>query len=132
MVTAVSQMCLIIDVLSPWCASNRLFLKPSKSQFIWLSGCRRLEAIDLLELSWLFPHLTFSLTVHDVGITLYSELKFSQHVNLLAWNCYYQLCQLQVVSRSLAHDAIVVLVQAFVTSHIDHCCCLLVGLPLGV
>jgi len=37
-----------------------------------------------------------------------------------------------VVSRSLSHDALVVLVHAFVTSRIDHCCLILVGLPLRV
>ena len=37
-----------------------------------------------------------------------------------------------MVSRSLSHDTLVVLVHAFVTSRIDHCCSILAGLPLGV
>ena len=36
------------------------------------------------------------------------------------------------LSLSLSHDAVVVLVHAFVTSRIDHCSSLLDGLPLGV
>jgi len=35
-------------------------------------------------------------------------------------------------SLALSHDAVVVLVHAFVTSRIDNCCYLLAGLPLGV
>ena len=35
-------------------------------------------------------------------------------------------------SLALSHDAVVVLVHAFVTSRIDNCCSLLAGLPLGV
>jgi len=46
--------------------------------------------------------------------------------------CYYELPQLRVVMRSLSHDATVVLVHAFVTSRIDHCCPVLVGPSLGL
>src|SRR6218665_2059396 len=60
-----------------------------------------------------------------------SELTFSHHINLIARKCYYQLRQLRVVSRSLTHQSRLTLVHAFVTSHIDCCCSLLAGLPLG-
>src|SRR5688572_29429107 len=70
--------------------------------------------------------------VRDLGLALDHELSLSQHVNLICRSCYYQLSQLRVISRSLSHDALVVLVHAFVTSRIDHCCSILVGLPLGV
>ena len=44
-----------------------------------------------------YPHVTFSLTVRDLGATLDQELSLSQHVNLLT-----QLHQLRVVFRSLS------------------------------
>ena len=118
-VAAVSQMCRKMDVLSLWMASNRLLLNPSKTQFIWFGGRRQLQGIDLSQLALLFPHISFSLTVRDLGLTLDSELTLSQHVNLVARSAYYQLRQLRVVSRSLSHDAVVVLVHAFVTSRIE-------------
>ena len=123
-------MCLAVEALSSWMATNRLLLNPSKTQFIWLGGRRQLEGIDLSQLAQLFPDITFSLTVRDLGVTLDSELSLSQHVNLVTRSCYYQLRQLRVVARSLSHDAVVVLVHAFITGCIDHCCSLLVGLPL--
>src|SRR6218665_696780 len=79
-----------------------------------------------------FPHVPFSTTVRDLGLTLDQELSFSDHVNLITRSCYYQLRQLRVVMRSLSHDAAVVLVHAFVTSRTDHSCSVLVGLPLGL
>src|SRR6218665_3198424 len=45
-VAAVAQMCLAIDALSAWLASNRLLLNASKTQFIWLGGGRRLAGVD--------------------------------------------------------------------------------------
>ena len=129
----VQQMRLTIDVLSSWMASSRLLSNPSMTQFIWLGGRRQLDKIDLLQLAQVFPEITFSLKVRDLGFTLEQEGKnfnsLSQHVNLIYRSCY---CQLQVVSRSLSHDALVVLVHAFVTSRIDHCCSILGGLPHGV
>ena len=130
-VATVQQMCLTIDVLSSWMASNRLLLNPSKTQFIWLGGRRQLNGIDLLQLTRVFPDITFSLTVRDLGLALDQELSLSQHVNLISRCCYYELRQLRVVSRSLSHDALVVLVHAIVTSRVDHCCSILVALPLG-
>src|SRR6218665_52305 len=41
---------------------------------------------------------------------------------------YYKLRQLRTVSRSISHDAAATLVHAFVTSRLDHCCSVLVGL----
>ena len=122
-------MCHAIDALSGWMASNRLLLNPSKTQFIWLGGHRQLAGVDLHLLAETFPHVSFSLTVRDLGVTLDQELSLSQHVNLVTRSCYYQLRQLRVVLRSLSHDAAVILVHAFVTSRVDHCCSVLVGLP---
>jgi len=63
-VAAASLMCLTVDVLSSWMASNRLPLNPSKTQFSWLGGRRQLEGgIDLPQLAQIFPEITFSLTV---------------------------------------------------------------------
>ena len=49
---------------------------------------------------------------------------------LVSSKCYYQR-QLRVVSHCLTHQSTLTLVHAFVTSCIDCCSSLLVGLPLG-
>jgi len=85
----------------------------------------------ILRLSSLFPHITFSTCVHDHSVVLDPELTFSHHINLIARKCYHQLRQLRVVSRSLTHQSTLTLVHAFVTSRIDCCSSLLVGLPIG-
>ena len=72
-VATVSQMCLTMDVLSSWMASNRLLLNPSKTQLIWLGSRRQLQGIDFPQLTLLFPHITFSFTVRDLGLSLDSE-----------------------------------------------------------
>src|SRR6218665_4050017 len=112
-------------------ATNRILLNPSKTHAIWLCGHRQLAKIDILMLSSLFPHITFSTCVRNLGVMLDPELTFSHHTNLVARKCYYQLRQLWVVPVSLTHQSTLTLVHAFVTSRIDCCSSLLVGLPLG-
>ena len=131
-VAVVSRMLASVDALSSWMASNRLLLNPSKTQFIWLGGRQQLIGVDLELLALHFPDITFSSSVRDLGVTLDAELTLSQHVNLVVRSCYYQLRQLRVISRSLSHDSAVVLVHAFITSRVDHCCSILAGLPLCV
>src|SRR6218665_3169840 len=73
-VASVGLMCSAIDALSKWMASNRLLLNPSKTQFIWLGGRRQLAKVDLPMLADTFPHVAFSTTVRDLGLTLDQEL----------------------------------------------------------
>src|SRR6218665_3164940 len=50
-------------------------------------------------------------------------------MNRLCRDCYYQLRQLSVISRCLTSTATATLVHAFVTSRLDYCSTLYVGLP---
>lgn len=110
--------------------SNRLLFNHSITQFSWLGGRRQLQGIALLQLVRVFPEITFILTVCDLGLTLDQELSLSQNVNLVSRSYYYQLRQLRVGSHSLSYDALAVFGHALRTSRIDHCCSILVGLPL--
>ena len=75
-VASVGRMCHAIDALSGWMASNRLLLNPSKTQFIWLGGRRQLAGVDLHLLAETFPHVSFSLTVRDLGLHFTKSLVF--------------------------------------------------------
>src|SRR6218665_1408391 len=131
-VTMVRQLCLAMVSLSGCLASNRLLLNPTKTQFIWLRSRRRLANVDRCLVAENFPHLVFCDNGHDLGIIFDQELNFSAHINQLTRSCYYQLRQLRTVSRSLSHDAAATLVHAFVTSRLDHCCSVFVGLLVAL
>src|SRR6218665_2345186 len=100
-------------------SSNRLRLNPSKTQYIWLNTCQQLAKLDLAAMAVSFPHIAFSVrpTVRDLGLTLDQTLNFAPRINRLcqSWDCYYQLHQLRIISRSLTSTATANLVHAFVT-----------------
>src|SRR6218665_3314702 len=101
--------------------SNFNSFSTTKTQFIWLGSRRRLANVDQCLVAETSPHLVFCDNVRDLGIILDQELNFSAHINQLTRSCYYQLCQLCTVSRSLSHDAAATLVHAFVTSRQELC-----------
>jgi len=80
-------------------------------------------------LSDAFPLLTFSSAVHNLSVTLDCQLNFATHINLLSRDCFYQLCQLRTVTRSLTPSAISTLVHAFVANRLDYYCLLYAGFP---
>ena len=120
-----------MDALVTWMSSNRLRLNPSKTQFIWLGTRQQLTKINLADLAIEFPQFTFSATVRDLGVTLDQELTFASHIHELCRNCFYQLRQLRVVSRSLTPEATATLVHSFVITRIDYSSALYIGLPAG-
>src|SRR6218665_1859682 len=99
-------------------SSNRLRLNPQKTQFIWPGTRQQLAKLDLVALTSAFPHFTFSSTVSDLG----------PHIHSLCRAFYYQIRQLRAVSRSLTSTAAATLVHSFVTSRLDYCSSLYIGL----
>src|SRR6218665_4181602 len=80
---AIPAMTLATGALVAWMSSNRLRLNPSKTQYIWLCTRQQLAKLDLVAMALRFPHLAFSLTVRDLGLTLDQQLTFDPHINRL-------------------------------------------------
>src|SRR6218665_2621437 len=118
-----------MDTLNAWMLSNRLLLNPQKSQYIWFDTRQQLDKMDLAALSLEFPTFVFSTSVRDLGVILDQELSFVEHITALTRSCFYHLCQLRVVSRSLSSSTTATSVHAFIVNHLDHCSSLYCGLP---
>src|SRR6218665_1440687 len=63
--------------------TSRLLLNPYKTQAIWLGGHSQLAKFDFPRLSSLFPHITLSTSVRNLGVMPDPELTFSHHRNLV-------------------------------------------------
>src|SRR6218665_2652346 len=90
--------------------SNRLRLIFAKTQFIWLGTRQQLARLDMAALFAAFPLLTFSFALRDLSVPLDFELTFATHIIPLSRDCFYQLCQLRTVTRSLTASATATLV----------------------
>jgi hypothetical protein len=126
LVTRIQSLC--ID-LHDWMLSNRLCLNPSKTQLIWFGTRQQLAKLNLLELTSLFPTFTFTSCVRNLGVLLDSALTFSDHISHLTRSCYFQLRRLRAIRRSVSTPIFTSLVHAFISSRVDYCNSLLLGLP---
>jgi len=61
-------------------------------------------------------------------LNYYCEFTFPPHMQRLIRDCYYQLRQLRIVTRSLTASAAITLVYAFIIAWLDYCSNLYTGL----
>jgi len=59
--------------------------------------------------------------VCDLGVTLDSELSMQQHVNKVAWTCFFHIGRLKQVCQLLQSDVAAKLTSAFVLNRLDYC-----------
>ena len=70
--------------------------------------------------------------VRILGVTISSDLSLDKHVSNVCAKCFFWLCQLRWVRRSLDVESVKTLVHAFVTTRIDYCNSVLAGAALLV
>ena len=119
-ISLVEKMQMTSEVIGAWMSSNRLRLNPGKTQFIWVGTRGQLSKVDLSYLQHLFPGVSFSTTVRDLGVTLDQELTFSEHVRNVCRTCFYHLRQIRSVRRSLTTKAATTLMHAFICTRVDY------------
>ena len=112
-----------------WMSANRLSLNSSKTQLIWFGTPQQLQKLDYSLLLEKFPSFTFSSSVRDLGVTFDSTLTFSQHIAKLTRSSYFQLRRLRAIRKSVSSSIFTTIVHAFVSSRLDYCNSLLIGLP---
>ena len=114
-----------------WYSSRRLQLNPAKTELIWFGSSANLQKIATADLSLLNDgnviHRVDS--VHDLGVTLDSELTSQRHVNKVASLYFYHIRRLKQVCKLLGPGVATTLVSAFVLSRLDNCNAILTGLP---
>ena len=65
-------------------------------------------------------------------MTISSDLSLDKHVSNVSATCFFWLCKLRRVRRSLDVESVKTLVHAFVTTRLDYCNSVLAGAPRSV
>ena len=121
-----------IESIREWMRSNRLWLNPTKTEFIWVgsSNCLgKFQSTDPIRVS---GELVAPVKkVRDLGVIIDSELTLIPHVDSVVKQCFFHLRQLRLIRRSLTNDTTHALVRALVHSRLDYCNGVLAGLPIN-
>jgi len=129
--TAVTTLELCLADIGQWMAANRLKMNSDKTELLWTGTSSRLKSLTSLLLAVNIGSFTVIPTDNArlLGVLVSADLLLQKHVSTVSAWCFYQLCQLRCVRRSLDQDSVATLVQAFVSSRVDYCCSLLIGSP---
>ena len=125
----VVRMVSCIEHVNAWMSSNRLRLKPSKTELIWLGSSRRLHhcPADKVRISDVDIQLTES--IRDLGVIIDSAMTLTTHVNHLVGVCFFHLRQIRIIRRSCSTDTAHSLVRALIHARVDYCYGLLATCP---
>ena len=67
--------------------------------------------------------------VHNMGVQVDQHLSMISHVTVICASCTYHLCRPSSIRRYLTAEANRTVIQALITSHLDHCHSLMINIP---
>ena len=111
-----------------WCTINGLACNPDKTEIIHLSS-RFSKTPPIHAFNVNGYRISPSHSVRSLGVTLDRHLQMSQHVNMLCKSAFFSLKNISKIRKFLDWDNTERLVHAFISSKIDYCNSILIGLP---
>ena len=117
-----------VQEIDRWMISNKLKLNDDKTELIVLSSkfCPRPCLSNVQIGSECIEH---SNTVRNLDVLVDQTLSFGEHVSKLCKSSHYHLRNISKIRKYLDENSTETLVHAFVSSKLDYCNALLIGLP---
>ena len=117
--------------ISTWMKSHFLKLNSDKTELLVMTK-PNLKSHGLTSLSICGSDISVSPDVRDLGVQYDSLLKMETHIKQICKKAYYQISLIHKVRQYLTEDSVRKLVQANITSLLDYCNGLLIGLPCSL
>ncbi|XP_058042561.1 retinoic acid-induced protein 2 isoform X2 [Ahaetulla prasina] len=125
---AVEVLSRCLEAVRVWMGRNRLKLNPSKTEWLWMPAPRY---------SQLQPQLTVGgellapmERVRNLGVLLDGRLSFDDHLVAVSKRAFHQVRLVRQLRPFLDREALCTVTHALVTSRLDYCNALYMGLPL--
>jgi hypothetical protein len=118
-----------IDAVKSWMASHFLKMNADKTEFMVISSSRMHRNIPEVHLSVSGVELMPSEKARNLGVLINSNASMNDQISSVCRSAYLQLRCLRKIKRFVNRDALEALVHAFVTSKLDYCNSLYIGIP---
>ena len=127
--TALHDLSSALDSVYVWLTSNRLFVNPSKTEYLLIGTPQQRSKVISNSISFRGTPIVPSNNARNLGVIFDSHLTFRDHVSKVCQSSFYQIRQLRQIRSSLDINSATVLSNSLVTSKLDYCNSLLYGLP---
>ena len=127
--SAIQSMETYIAEVREWMLCSRLMINDNKTVFMVIRNSPHLKKLQFDSITVGNDKISVSDTSNNLGVTFDAVMTMKPHINNVCKSGYYQVHSISRIRKCLMNDFCVTLVHAFITSLLDYCNTLLVGLP---
>uniref|UniRef100_A0A8C6Y7A4 Reverse transcriptase domain-containing protein n=1 Tax=Naja naja TaxID=35670 RepID=A0A8C6Y7A4_NAJNA len=125
---ALSVMSRCLDAVQIWMGRNKLRLNPAKTEWLYVPASQMIQEVPSLVMGGeVLPAMD---RVRNLGVPLDTQLSLEEQVGAVTRGAFAQVRQLCQLCPYLDRDALRMVTHVLVTSRIDYCNALYMGLPL--
>jgi exonuclease III len=118
----------VFGKVQSWMTANKLLLNPSKTEFLLLGTPQQLRKFESLKSLDLSDSTIFrSDSVRNLGVTFNSTFSFDDHVKSICRISQYHIRDIRRIRHLVPSSALICLANALVSSRLDYCNSILVG-----
>ena len=118
-----------VNDIHKWMTSNKLKLNSDKTELLLFHSNSRKKPIPDISISINGTIINKGLSARNLGVIFDSTLSFKDHISSICKNSFYHLRNIHKIKKYLPPSSLATLVHAFISSRIDFCNSLLIGLP---
>lgn len=108
---------------------NRLMINDGKTVFMLIGNAPHLKKLSIDSINVGSESISVSEGSKNLGVTFDSAMSMKSHINTVCQSGYYHLRNIARVRKCLTSNACITVVHAFISSRLDYCNTLLVGVP---
>uniref|UniRef100_A0A3B3TCC0 Reverse transcriptase domain-containing protein n=1 Tax=Paramormyrops kingsleyae TaxID=1676925 RepID=A0A3B3TCC0_9TELE len=118
-----------LEDIEVWMRLNFLKLNSSKTEAILVGTPHHLRSCTITSITFSGQNIPLSTSVTNLGVKMDPQLTFDTHIKHLCKSTFYHLKNIAKLRPTLSLADAEKLVHAFVSSRLDYCNALLIGIP---
>ena len=126
---ALSALCAAIAEVRAWLISHKLKFNDTKTEFIIIGTRQQLAKVEIPSVKVGTADIAALTSIRNLGAWFDDKMSMNDHINKTCSKAFRGLYNIRQIRKFLSTDTTKILVHAFVTSHLDYCNSLLLGLP---